>query len=121
LGVRCEWALDISTIHSFCLNNIFRPYSHRLPHFQHGFKVIGQDSEEFETLVEETRSAFGKRATGRDIDEFGQLRTTAEKVAVGPPIVSGDISPAEAAHFWQLMYERRQIDFASLLYYSLTL
>ncbi|WYX28382.1 UvrD-helicase domain-containing protein [Achromobacter denitrificans] len=60
LSVREAWALDISTIHSFCLNNIFRPYSHRLPHFQQGFKVIGQDSEEFEELVAETRSAFKK-------------------------------------------------------------
>lgn len=121
LGVRDEWALDISTIHAFCLNNIFRPYSHRLPHFQHGFKVIGQDSEEFESLVQETRSAFSKRATGRDTDEFGQLRITAEKLTVGAPIVSGTISPAEASHFWRLMYERRQVDFASLLYHSLTL
>nr|WP_279608891.1 ATP-dependent helicase [Burkholderia gladioli] len=121
LGAQNESALDISTIHSFCLNHIFRPHSHRLAHFQHGFKVIGQDSEEFENLVDETRSAFGKRATGRDTEEFGQLRTTVDNVTIGPPIVSGSISSAEASHFWQLMHERQQIDFASLLHYSLTL
>lgn len=121
LGVRDAWALDISTIHSFCLNNIFRPYSHRLPHFQHGFKVIGQDSEDFETLVAQTRSAFKKGATGRDIDDFSQLRRNAEEVVVGPPILSGSISLEEATYFWQRMHERQQVDFASLLFYSLRL
>jgi len=121
LGMREAWALDISTIHSFCLNNIFRPYSHRLLSFQRGFKLIGQDSEEFEALVEETRAAFGKSATGRDTDEFSQLRYNEDGEPVGPPVASGSISAEEALHFWHLMHERRQLDFASLLFYSLRL
>jgi DNA helicase-2/ATP-dependent DNA helicase PcrA len=121
LGVRKAWALDISTIHSFCLNNIFRQHAHRLPYFQQGFKIIGQDSEEFETLVERTRAAFGKTPSGRDADDFGQLRYDQDGVPVGPSIASGSISAEEARHFWHLMHGRRQLDFASLLFYSLAL
>lgn len=121
LSVREAWALDISTIHSFCLNNIFRPYSHRLPHFQQGFKVIGQDSEEFEELVAETRSAFKKSVIARDTDDFSQLRRGTKNIIAGAPIASGSISTEEAIYFWQLMYERQQVDFASLLFFSLRL
>ncbi|MBD9532787.1 ATP-dependent helicase [Comamonas sp. CMM01] len=118
LSLREVWALDISTIHSFCLNNIFRPHAHKLEQFRQGFKVIGQDSEEFEALVNQTRASHGKRSSSRDVDEFAQLRQDINGTVEGAPILSGNISVAEALEFWRLMYERGFVDFSSILFWS---
>lgn len=121
LGIRDAWALDISTIHAFCLNNIFRPHSHRLEAFRDGFKVIAQDSEEFEQLVVDTRASFEIQFRSSDVDAFSQLRTTTSGAVVGPPILSEVLTEAEASEFYRLMHERRLVDFSSLLFLSLRL
>lgn len=118
LSLREMWALDISTIHAFCLNNIFRPYAHKFDVFGKGFKVIGQDSEEFEELVGLTRTAHGKKPVARDVDEFSQLRHDINGAILGVPVTTGSITVAEAQDFWKLMYERGLIDFSSILFLS---
>ena len=118
LSLREVWSLDISTIHSFCLNNIFRPHAHKLEQFRQGFKVIGQDSEEFEALVGEARASQGKNFSSKDVDDFSTLRHDISGAVLGPPILHGSISSNEAYEFWRLMYERGFIDFSSILYWS---
>lgn len=118
LSLREMWALDISTIHAFCLNNIFRPYAHKFDFFGKGFKVIGQDSEEFEELVELTRTAHDKKPAARDVDEFSQLRRDINGIVLGIPVTTASVTVAEAQYFWEQMYERGLIDFSSILFLS---
>lgn len=120
-SIRDGSALDICTIHAFCLNNIFRPHCHRLPDYVDGFTVIAQDSDEYAELVEVVRAEFGKRATGKDAEAFAQLQIDSNGVIGGAPITDGSISVQEATLFWSLMRQRSQVDFVSILYLSLVL
>jgi DNA helicase-2/ATP-dependent DNA helicase PcrA len=120
-SIRDAWALDISTIHSFCLNNIFRSHAFRFNEFRNGFKMLAQDSEEYEALIRETRAAFRKKVSKNDFDEFSQIRRNACGDVVGPSVTSGNISAEEADHFWGLMRERGLVDYGGLLFYSLQL
>lgn len=43
---------DIGTIHSFCLNHIFRPFCHLITGYKKGFKVLTPESEEFTKHVD---------------------------------------------------------------------
>jgi DNA helicase-2/ATP-dependent DNA helicase PcrA len=46
-----ELCYDVSTIHSFCLNHILRPYHYHLPTFSNGFEIKAPDDPWFEETV----------------------------------------------------------------------
>src|SRR5688572_1427433 len=51
---------DIGTIHSFCLNNIFRPFAYHIEGYADGFKVLTPESDEFADCVTKTCEDFGR-------------------------------------------------------------
>src|ERR1043165_8374449 len=55
---------DVCTIHSFCLNHIFRPFCHLIKGYKRGFKVLTPDSAEFEEHVTAVWMAHGRQAPG---------------------------------------------------------
>ncbi len=113
---------DIGTIHSFCLNHIFRPFCHFLVGYKQGFKVLTPDSEEFARYVASTRERFGRNsATFSDIDEFVNLRISPDGEPVGGCIDRGTITPGMARSFWETVHRAGYVDFANIIYYSLLL
>lgn len=65
---------EVSTIHSFCLNNILRPFSHLVPHLKGEFELLTGDEEWFIVLVKEL---IGKHSiSGGDKDKFETLHRT---------------------------------------------
>lgn len=111
---------DIGTIHSFCLNNIFRPFSHLIEGYAKGFKVLTPDNEEFEKCVTDVCSEFGRHGlTFRDFDDFTQLRLSPDGEPVGNAIERGGVTPDMAKAYWKRCGILGFVDFANIIYYSL--
>jgi DNA helicase-2/ATP-dependent DNA helicase PcrA len=75
---------DVCTIHSFCLNHIFRPFCHLIEGYKHGFKVLTPESAEFEQHVAAVLEAFGRPVVAAsDLEDFSQLRVSLDGTPVG--------------------------------------
>lgn len=113
---------DICTIHSFCLNHIFRPFCHLIDGYARGFKVLTADNDEFEKCVTAVCESFGRFSlTFRDFEEFTQLRVSSDGKPVGSAIDRGGVTTEMAEAYWKRCRDLGFIDFASILYNSLRL
>lgn len=113
---------DICTIHSFCLNHIFRPFCHLIKGFKNGFKILTPDSAEFEHHVRETCAAYNRHDLNfRDFEDFTQLRVSPEGEPVGHSLQRGSLTTDMAKSYWKRIREAGFIDFANIIYYSLLL
>jgi DNA helicase-2/ATP-dependent DNA helicase PcrA len=113
---------DICTIHSFCLNHIFRPFCHLIKGYKQGFKVLTPDSEEFAHYVASTWERYGRYELNyKDIDEFVNLRISPNGEPVGYGIEHGAITTEVAKSFWETIRHTSYIDFANIIYYSFLL
>ncbi|MEJ0022783.1 MAG: ATP-dependent helicase [Alphaproteobacteria bacterium] len=110
---------DICTIHSFCLNHIFRPFCHLIAGYKKGFKILTPDSADFEKIVTAVCAQFNRHnLTFQDFDEFTQLRLGVDGNPAGQVLQRGAITPQIASAYWKRMREAGYIDFANILYYS---
>ena len=113
---------DICTIHSFCLNHIFRPFCHLIKGYKNGFKVLTPDSAEFEQHVTAVCAQHGRyNLTFKDFEEFTQLRVSLDGQPTGNALERGALTPALANAYWKRIREAGFIDFANIIYYSLLL
>lgn len=111
---RCE----ISTIHSFCLSFILRPYQWLAPDVPVGFRILTREMRDFEELVRVVEDEIRRRPTFRIFDDYASLRMDVSGAPMGPGIESGDVTESSARRFWQLMRQRGYIDFSMILFHS---
>lgn len=117
-----ESCYEIGTIHSFCLNHVFRPFCHHIKGFKRGFKVLTQESAEFEAFVTAVCAQHGRHnLTYKEFEEFTQLRVAVDGEPAGAGITQGGITPAMAKDYWKKIRDAGFIDFASIIYFSLLL
>lgn len=113
---------DICTIHSFCLNHIFRPFCHLIDGYKEGFKVLTPESEDFTDLVAATCERFGRRNLSfPEMEEFAGLRISLEGEPLGAGIEQGHITRDIARQYWKDLQKAGYIDFANIVYLSLLL
>ena len=113
---------DICTIHSFCLNHIFRPFCHLIDGYKKGFRVLTPDSAEFEQHVTAVCAQHGRyNLTFKDFEEFTQLRVSLDGKPTGSALERGALTPALANAYWKRIREAGFIDFPNIIYYSLML
>ena len=113
---------DICTIHSFCLNHIFRPFCHLVKGYENGFKVLTPESEQFEKLVTAVAEEYGRHDLDfRDFEEFTLLRVDAKGQPVGSSLMSGSLTPEIAQAYWKRIQGAGFIDFANIIYHSFAL
>jgi DNA helicase-2/ATP-dependent DNA helicase PcrA len=113
---------DICTIHSFCLNYIFRPFCYLIKGYKNGFKVLARDSAEFEQHVTAVWAQHGKyNLTFWDFEDFTQLSVGLDGKPVGNAIERGALTTAIASAYWKRIREAGFIDFANIIYFSLVL
>lgn len=113
---------NVCTIHSFCLNHIFRPFCHLIKGYKNGFKVLTPDSTEFGQYVTAICAQHGRyNLTFKDFEDFTQLRVSPGGKPVGNAIERGALTPAVASEYWKRIREAGFIDFANIIYYSLVL
>ncbi|MEZ5995447.1 MAG: ATP-dependent helicase [Hyphomonadaceae bacterium] len=107
---------DICTIHSFCLNHIFRPFGHILG-YKDGFKVLTQDSEDFQKITERVYAKHSRPPPSfGELDEFVNLRVSID----GEPIIApgAGMTVEMAKDYWRRLREGGFVDFANILYFS---
>lgn len=110
---------EVSTIHSFCLNNIFRPFCHLVDGFNKGFRVLTPEREEFEEIVTATCEAFNRyNLSYSDFDEFTKLRLDLNGNPVGSAIEQGSVTAPMAREFWKRVQKAGFIDFTNIIYHS---
>ena len=113
---------DICTIHSFCLNHIFRPFCYLIKGYQRSFKVLTPDSAEFERHVTAVLADYGRPSPSfSDLEDFTQLRRSPDGKPVGHAIEHGGLTPQIATSFWTRIREAGFIDFANIIYYAFLL
>jgi DNA helicase-2/ATP-dependent DNA helicase PcrA len=113
---------DVGTIHSFCLNHIFRCFCHLIRGYKRGFKVLTPESADFEGHVTAVLAAHGRPAPRfTDLEDFAQLRVSPDGQPVGYGIERGGLTPEIAKEFWKRTREAGFIDFASIIYYTFEL
>jgi DNA helicase-2/ATP-dependent DNA helicase PcrA len=122
LQVGDEAYFEISTIHGFCLQYIFRPFAYRVKGYERGCQVLTQDSPTFLSFVKAVTtesSRFNLRQA--DYDEFANILINESGEPIGAPITSGGVSKKEAKRYWQMIREAGYADFALIVYLSLQL
>jgi DNA helicase II / ATP-dependent DNA helicase PcrA len=113
---------DICTIHSFCLNHIFRPFCYLISGYKRGFKVLTPDSAAFEEHVTAVLAEHGRYNPGfSDLDDFAKLRVGLDGKPVGQAIEHGGLTREIATAFWKRIRAAGFIDFANIIYYSFVL
>lgn len=113
---------DICTIHSFCLNHIFRPFCYLIEGYKKGFKVLTPDNPAFEEHVDAACAEHNRyNLTFKDYEEYTQLRVGLDGMPTGAVLERGAITAAIAASYWKRIREAGFIDFANIIYYSLLL
>jgi DNA helicase-2/ATP-dependent DNA helicase PcrA len=113
---------DVCTIHSFCLNYIFRPFRHHIRGYERGASVLTQDSPEFLRFVDAACADHGRYNLGfSDYEAFAHLQIDASGKPIGPSISSGAVRVQEAELYWKLLQRNGFVDFCLILYFSLKL
>lgn len=111
----------VSTIHSFCLHHILRPFASRVPGFSSAMKVLTSDREEFKAIADRAAELVGRFGLRfEDYERFGRIGLDANGQLIGAAL-EDDMVKLAAPHFLRISAERGFIDFASILYLTLQL
>lgn len=103
---------EISTIHSFCLDNILRYFYWLIPEFSCGFKILPSDCEEYQNIAKEVCDDYG--LNNNAIELFSLLG----KKPDGSPICNEPLNYEIANAFWSKLQLLNYIDFPNIIYYS---
>lgn len=103
---------EISTIHSFCLSYVLRPYAHLVPHLKPDWAVITSDDEWFTALVAELTKKHDIKASL--VDRFdGLQRQYPNKL----PTDSG-LPQAAVVEFFQRADAESKVTLGDIVYFS---
>jgi len=106
----------VSTIHSFCLSEVLRPFAWLVPGFNGSMKVLTRDRPEFEAIAQyacEQVNLFQPNA--RDFEALASLNLDANGALIGAALDNEPIRRA-APHFWRRCQELGFVDFANIIY-----
>jgi DNA helicase-2/ATP-dependent DNA helicase PcrA len=108
----------VSTIHSFCLHSILRPFAWKVPGFIGAMNVLTRDRPEFDETV---RWAVEKinyfNVTPSDLEAFANLTRDINGDPSGSAFQNAVVMKA-APHFWARCEQLGFIDFANILHKS---
>ena len=111
----------VSTIHSFCLHHILRPFASRVPGFSGAMKVLTAEREEFTAIADQAAEAVGRYDLQfDDYSKFGSIGLDKEGNFIRSAL-EDDMVRLAAPHFLRIAAKRGFIDFASILYRSFCL
>jgi DNA helicase-2/ATP-dependent DNA helicase PcrA len=103
---------EVSTIHSFCLNNILRPFSHLVPHLNGEWSIVTRDDEWFTVLVADLKTKY--RLTDGQVDQFDGLQPTFPKGDPSP----NDLPAEPVAEFFKSIDDAHKVTFGGIVYFS---
>lgn len=103
---------EVSTIHSFCLNNILSGFYWRVTDYEDGFTILPSDSEQYQEIVMRICDRHHLHRLARE--QFPLLNRDAH----GEPILgnSSAITAVAAHEFWQELSNIDAVDFSTIVY-----
>lgn len=108
--------VSVSTIHSFCLNEVVRPFGWLRPDFRASRKVLTRDNPLFEDIA---RYAAGRinyfNLQARDFEAFESLGLNAAGELIGSALDNEAVRRA-APYFWERCRELDLVDFGTIVY-----
>ncbi len=110
--------IEVSTIHSFCLNFILRPYQWLIPEVSKSFKILSPQSGEFSSIIETVEDEFNRPMGKTTLDDYSSIRRDVNGEPAGPGISGGVVTRESAMRYWELLRSRGYLDFSLILYYS---
>jgi DNA helicase-2/ATP-dependent DNA helicase PcrA len=103
---------EISTIHSFCLNYVLRPYAHLLPHLKPDWVVITSDDEWFTAVVDDLKRKYAIKPSL--VDRFdGLQRQFPDKI----PTDSG-LPQAAVKEFFQRADAESKVTLGDIVFFA---
>ena len=106
----------VSTIHSFCLNEIVRPFGWLRPDFRASRQVLTREDPKFEEIV---RHAAGQvnyfNLQARDFDDFESIALNAAGKLIGMATKNEAVARA-APFYWQRCRDLDYVDFGTIVY-----
>ncbi len=110
--------LAVSTIHAFCLTEIYRPYGWLLPGFRGAARVITRENPDFEHIAVHAAAQINLlRLTPADYEAFESLGVNAAGEIVGQAAENDAIVRA-APYWWARCAELGYVDFGTIIYGS---
>lgn len=109
---------EVSTIHSFCLQYILRPYRWLAKDVPARFRILTRESPDFERLVTAVEDEIGRTIGRTTFDDYASISMGLDGEPYGPGIERGIVTAPLAKRLWQFMLAGGFIDFSMILYYS---
>ncbi|SFT66592.1 DNA helicase-2 / ATP-dependent DNA helicase PcrA [Pseudovibrio denitrificans] len=109
---------EVSTIHSFLLQFILRPYAWLLPEIPSKFKVLTREAEDFEQIVNAVEDEIGRTPSFRALEDYSSLRMSLNGEPCGQGYERGLVTTESAYLYWRYIRNRGFVDFSMILYYS---
>jgi len=113
---RIDDSVDVSTIHSFCLNAVLRHAAHKIDWLAGGFTVLPSDAGEYQELVDQVAEEFGL-APGVS----REIQYARRGIDGAPRSAAPDLPESAVIRFWDLLRDRRYLDFQGIIYYALSI
>jgi len=108
----------VSTIHAFCLTEIYRPYGWLLPGFNGAARVITRENPDLKRIAQYAAEQVNLlRLTPVDYEAFESLTMNAAGQIVGLA-ANNDAIVRAAPHWWQRCAELGYVDFGTIIYGS---
>ncbi len=118
LGIENDVNFSVCTIHSFCLNNILRPFAWKLGNFKKIPVVITPDKEEFEEIIKYAASKINYfNVTRAEIELFESINLDIQGQIIGAA-TTNEIVMKAAPFFWKRCGDLGFIDFCNIIYQS---
>ncbi|MES2988708.1 MAG: ATP-dependent helicase [Pseudomonadota bacterium] len=108
--------IDVSTIHSFCLNAIVRPYAWLRPELAVGRRILNPDNPDFAGICDFAAQQVNLlHLTPSDYEAFENLSLDSNGQIVG--LAAENVAVTQAApHFWARCQAMGYITFSSIIY-----
>ena len=103
---------DVSTIHTFCLNHILRPFCWRVDAYRDGFQVAAPDTDRYVEIVKAVQATHRLRPKTHEC--FSQLN----RMADGTPVVPDELTAEIALDFWGRLRAEGLLDFSTIVFES---
>ncbi len=111
-----EEHIYVSTIHSFCLRSILRPFAWLRPELGGARKILTRDNPDFEPICEHAAAQVSlQHIQQSDLEAFESLGVDAAGKIIGMAARNEAVCRA-APHFWSRCAELGYIDFGQIIY-----
>lgn len=106
--------VEVSTIHSFCLNAVISNFYWRVAPFRQGYEILPTESDAFASIAESI-----VRKHGLSVKESIEALQNATRQADGSPVSRPELPDQVMIEFWAELERRGLLDYQSILYWTL--